>query len=297
LLPKSESAIERARLLAEELNAELSLLHVVTPRESDRMLEQDLQRASLQLKSRARPPLWREGPAPNVFVRAGGPAGILIETAKDMHADVIVLGTHRKRSARDALAGTIVERVLSEHQCPVLIVKRMPEDAYRNILLALDRSASSASALRAAEALLVKDPVQATIVHAFEPPYEQMMNHVGIATEAIAMYTASWKREATNALRDILKQASSDFSRYELILQEARPAAAIQKVAKRVNPDLLVLGTRGHGRIRRALLGSTANRILATARTDVLVVPDGSQETTARRRRFDRHSLEVVAGA
>jgi nucleotide-binding universal stress UspA family protein len=214
-----------------------------------------------------------------------------------MHADLIVLGTHRKGSARDALTGTIVERVLSEHQCPVLIVKRMPEGAYRNILLALDRSASAATALRVAEALVVKDPVQATIVHAFEPPYRQMMIHVGIATEAVATYATSWKREAMNAMRDVLEQASSDFTRYELILQEARPATAIRNAVKRVDPDLLVLGTRGHGRIRRALLGSTANRILATACTDVLVVPDGSEDATARRRRFDRQSLEVVAGA
>ena len=137
----------------------------------------------------------------------GGTARILIETAKDMHADLIVLGTHRKRSARDALAGTIVERVFSEHQCPVLIVKHMPEGAYRNILLALIGRHPRRAPCARPRHWFSEDPVQATIVHAFEPPYEQMMAHVGIATEAIAMYTASWKREAMNALRR-LPQAS-----------------------------------------------------------------------------------------
>jgi universal stress protein E len=298
LLPKSESAINRTGMLAGQLNADLSLLHVVTPPESDGMLEQDLQSAREQLKSRARPPLWLAGPAPNVLVRTGSPARILIQTAKEMAADLIVLGTHRKRPARDALAGTIAERVLSEHQCPVLIVKRKPKNAYRNILLALDRSASSTSALRAAESLVLKDPaVRATVVHALEPPYEQMLTSAGIGANAITLYADAWKREASTVLRDLLKQASNDFSRYALILEEARPAAAVQKAAGRINPDLLVLGTRGHGRIRRTLLGSVANRILASASTDVLIVPDGSEGGNAQRRRLDRLSLEVIAEA
>lgn len=297
LLPKSESAINRAALLAEQLNADLSLLHVVRPSESDRMHEQDLRRASLQLKWRGRPPLWLGGPVPNVFLRAGRPAQILIQTAKDIHADLIVLGTHQNRSARDALVGTIAERVLSGYQCPVLIVRRKPDVPYRNVLLALDRSACSASALRAAEALILKEDVRATIVHAYEPPYEQMLMHVGIATNAITGYITSWRRAVTVALRDVLEKASNDFSRYELILKEAGPEAAVQNVADRLNPDLLVLGTRGHGRIRRALVGSIANRILATASTDVLVAPHGSKDVTARRQRLDRHSLEVIAGA
>jgi universal stress protein E len=298
LLPKSEFAIERAGLLAEQLDADLSLLHVVTPPESDRMLEQDLQHASAYLKSRARPPLWRVGSVPSVFVRAGSPARILSRAAKQAGADLMVLGTHGKRPARDALARTIAACVLSEHQCPVLIVKRMPRGTYCNVLLALDRSASSAAALRAAEALILKDGVHATVVHAFEPPYEQMLVSAGISTNAISLYAEVWKREAGRVLRELLDGASSDFSRYELILEEARPAAAVRKVAARMQSDLLVMGTRGDGRIRRALLGSVANRILASASTDVLIVPDGSERATmTRRSRLDRRSLEVTTGA
>jgi nucleotide-binding universal stress UspA family protein len=41
--------------------------------------------------------------------------------------------------------------------------------------------------------------------------------------------------------------------------------------------DLLVLGTRGHGRIRRALLGSTAHEVLRETECDVLLVPEGAR--------------------
>lgn len=298
LRPKSEAAIDRTGMIAEELNAASSLLHVVTPPESGRTLESDLERASEVMESRARPPLWFAGPAPNVLVRAGGPARILIQTAQEIAAHLIVLGPHRRRAARDALAGTIAQRVLGEHHCPVLIVKRRPKDSYRNVLLALDRSGSSMSALRAAEALLLKDPaVRATVVHALEPPYEQMYTSAGIAPNAITLYAEAWKREATLVLRRLLNRASNDFSRYDLILDEARPAAAVQKVAGQINPDLLVLGTRGKSPIRRAVLGSAANRILASASTDVLIVPDSSDASAALGRRHDRLSLDVMAGA
>ena len=57
LLPKSEAAIDRAALLAQELGADLSLLHVVSPVTSERVLEHSLQTAIARMKSRARPPL------------------------------------------------------------------------------------------------------------------------------------------------------------------------------------------------------------------------------------------------
>jgi universal stress protein E len=57
---------------------------------------------------------------------------------------------------------------------------------------------------------------------------------------------------------------------------DARPSPAIRQAIGEVRPDLLVLGTRGHGRLRRALLGSTAHEVLRHAECDVLLVPEAA---------------------
>jgi nucleotide-binding universal stress UspA family protein len=125
-----------------------------------------------------------------------------------------------------------------------------------------------------------------------------MLISAGISANAISHYAEVWKRAAGTVLRELLDGASNDFSRYELILEEARPASAVRKVAARLQPDLLVMGTRGDGEIRRTLLGSVANRILASASTDVLIVPAGGERaTTTGRSRLDRRSLEATTVA
>lgn len=85
LLPKSEAAIDRTGVIAEQLTAASSLLHVVARPESGRRLEADPERASEQLESRARPPLWFAGPAPDVLVRAGSPARLLVQKIGRAH--------------------------------------------------------------------------------------------------------------------------------------------------------------------------------------------------------------------
>jgi len=94
----------------------------------------------------------------------------------------------------------------------------------------------------------------------------------------------------------LLGEASKDPSRYALILEKTETIAAVQNVVGRLNPDLLVLGTRGRGRLGRALLGSVSNRVLAATGSDVLIVPSRSGDESWRRRRMERHSLDVVAG-
>ena len=296
LLPTSESAIDRAGMLADQLGADLSILHVVRPTESDWLLQQDLERASRDLKFRVGLALWRYDTLPNVHVRAGNPTRVLIETLKELAPDLIVLGRHRQRGAWDSLAGTMAARVLSERRYPVLIVDGMAWHAYHNIVLALGCTTASVEALRVAEALVLKDAVRSVIVHAYQPPYDGMLTSTGIAGDVVTRYSEARSHEAEATLRARLMATSNDFSRYELIVENATPSAAIQKIVRRMRPDLLVLGTRGRGRLGRAVLGSVANRVLETARCDVLVVPDRTESVTARRDRVDRRSLDVIAG-
>jgi nucleotide-binding universal stress UspA family protein len=297
LLPKTESALERAGICAEALGADLSLLHVVQPTESERMLKQDLQRAMERLQSGAKSPLRRYARSPDVYVRTGEAARVLIETAKQLQVDLVVLGKHRKRPIRDALAGTLAQRVLSALSCPVLIVNRMPQTAYRNVLLALDHSQASANAVRAAEALLLTEDTRATVVHAFRPRFGPIMTSAGILGNEIDAFSEERKGQASAALRDFLRETSDAPSRYELIFENLTSSSAVQRTVRNVKPDLLVVGTRGRGRWRRALLGSVANRIVSVAKSDILVVPERVATARWRRARADRLGLDVIPGA
>ena len=52
---------------------------------------------------------------------------------------------------------------------------------------------------------------------------------------------------------------------------EGRPGPALCSFAEEVAADVIVLGTRGRGRIRRALLGSVADYVVRNAACPVLV--------------------------
>jgi universal stress protein E len=295
LLPKSEAAIERAGLLSDQLNADLTLLHVVMPGESQRALEQTLQTALAHMKSRAQRPLWRAHRAPNVAVRAGNPARIILDTAAHSKARLLVLGPHRKRPLRDTLEGTIAEKALAARNTPILVVQDEARGPYRRVLLALDLSEPSASAIRAAESLVITPEVDARIVHASEPPYQGMLHYAGVGVDSAARYAEGWRREATRAVRDLLKYESAHFARYDVHIQQQPAAVGILRTIENFGPDLLVMGTHGGGRLRRALVGSVANRVLHETTCDVLIVPEGSFGVSRSKSVFGERRLRDVS--
>ncbi|GFE79278.1 hypothetical protein GCM10011487_12780 [Steroidobacter agaridevorans] len=275
LLPKSEAAIDRAGMLAEQLQAQLSLLHVVSPTTSELNLEQALQVAITGLKARARAPEWRFGPLPEVAVRTGGPARLIIDSIDKHRVDLVVIGPHRKRGLRDVLEGTIAEKILNTRQCPLLIVRRPAEAEYKQVMLALDVSEESAAAVQAAEALILNARAQSMVMHVCEPPYQGMMRSAGVGTEEVISYVNHSRREAAAEIRELLKRTSADHTRYGVVIGDSHPARAIQRAVEMYQPDLLVMGTNG-GRVRRALIGSVASQVMDAADCDVLVVPRDS---------------------
>jgi nucleotide-binding universal stress UspA family protein len=276
LLSKTDAAMGRAGLLSDQLGADLTLLHVVVPGESQMALEQTLQQASSEMQSRVRPPLWRAERSPSVAVHTGFAASIILDAAARSDVRLLVLGPHRKRPLRDALEGTIAEKALAARSCPVLVVRNQVRDPYRRVLLALDESDASASALRAAESLVLTPEMSATVVHAHRPPYEGTLYSADVSPDAVGRYAENWKRDANQAVRELLDLESDDASRYAVHIEQKPAAPGILHAIEHFSPNLLVMGTRGAGRLRRALVGSVANRVLHEADCDVLIVPEGS---------------------
>lgn len=279
LLPKSEYALDRAGLLAQRHGADLSVVHVVAPN-YERVVEDSLRIAVTRLKERARPPTWRYEPAPNVIVRAGNPARLIVDTLEQQQFNLLVLGPHRKRGPLDALEGTIAEKIVSARKCPLLMVQRDARTDYNKVLLALDLSDESAAAVRISDALLRDTEAKSIVVHAWQPPYKGMMRSIGVGMDQILAYSNHSRREVIAEIRQLLVREGAQSHRYDIDVVDAHAATAIERALEAHQPDLLVMGTRGHGPVRRALLGSVANSLLASATCDVLIVPRGSVDTT-----------------
>jgi nucleotide-binding universal stress UspA family protein len=280
LLPKSEFAIDRAGLLADELAAELSLVHVVSPVSSERVLEQSLQIAIGRMKSRVRSPLWRAKTAPDVVVRAGNPARVILDTIAREEPDLLIVGPHERRSVVDALQGTILEKVVSARRCPVLVVQQSASGNYRDVLLALDAAEGSRAAVRAAERFVLRDGAKAAAIHACTSPDHAVLQLPGTEGSGVALHTNCSPGTASAAMRELLERESADPKRYELIVANGNPLPTIMHAIESRQPDLLVVGTRGDGRMRRAVLGSVANLLLKLAPCDMLIVPQGTSQAS-----------------
>ncbi len=58
-----------------------------------------------------------------IILRQGEPAEKILETAKKMKVDLVVVGSHGRHGARKFLLGSVSSRVVENATCPVLVVK------------------------------------------------------------------------------------------------------------------------------------------------------------------------------
>lgn len=137
---------------------------------------------------------------------------------------------------------------------------------FRRILLATDGSPDAEEALTYARDLALRDGAQAIVVHAFEPVPTYLGEPWG--DRVVARHVSMGRDVANNAAQEL------DKAGVDVIVEvlEGPPADAILKVTEVRQPDLIVMGSRGHGALASLLLGSVSHRVLAHAHVPVLVV-------------------------
>jgi nucleotide-binding universal stress UspA family protein len=106
---------------------ELHLVHVAPPSSADAASNAAaLARIADQLKSRVTE-LSNVSPFKiTAHIRVGTPAPAVLQTAADIDADLIVVGTHKRSSMKKLILGSVAEHVLRDAHCPVLVA--MPKD-------------------------------------------------------------------------------------------------------------------------------------------------------------------------
>jgi universal stress protein A len=63
-----------------------------------------------------------------VVLKTGDARDLILQTAKELGVDLIVMGTHGRRGVRRALLGSVTESIVRSASCPVLTVRRDHEE-------------------------------------------------------------------------------------------------------------------------------------------------------------------------
>jgi len=276
LSERSRRAIRRAVALARQFSCELIVLYVADDDRPAELIEAELRSAETETRGHLDEAAWQGlVPEPVIETRAGDPFRTIVDEADRIDADLIVMGAHRKRLLGDIFTGTTIERVMRLGHRPVLMVNRDDETPYRRVLAALDLSKASAHALRRAISLGLLDPARASAVHGFLPLAEGMMYYANIDQKQIDEHVAVSANEARGALEAFLRDNGFADLADVLLIERGSPYEAIEIGVSKIKPDLLVIGTRGHGGVKRILLGSVADEVLRRIDADILAVPPG----------------------
>jgi nucleotide-binding universal stress UspA family protein len=141
----------------------------------------------------------------------------------------------------------------------------------RTVVVGYDGSSDARRALDAAMDH-VDDAGIVHVVTAFDPPVRAELNRVLAALPEEFRNSASLEETPRGYLRDAELRLERAGVRHEGHFVDGHPAAAILDVADDVDADLIVVGTRGLGRIDRFLRGSVSARVANHARTSLMMI-------------------------
>lgn len=212
------------------------------------------------------------GVAAEILVEEGLASAVIPAHAASTCADLVVVGSHGDGMLRRLLIGSTASHLLRKSQCPVLIVKSDVRNSYRKALVAVDFSPASELAIRITRE--IAPDVVIVLFHAFDVPFEGMLNHAGVTEDNIQHYRHEACEKARHLLRTLALKAGLAHDQYDAQIECGDATRAILDQAERQGCDLIVMGKHGTHITEELLLGSVTKRVLDEAQVDLLAIVD-----------------------
>jgi nucleotide-binding universal stress UspA family protein len=245
---RSVGAARYAQSLARRFQAELTLLHVLTPPNYefgaleiagsmlDELYRNRAEQASRELDAFMAAEL--AGLDVRRIVLEGDPAKRIVELARDEPADIITMPTHGYGPFRRFILGSNTAKVLHDADCPVWTGVHLEEAPasvaipFRSILCAVDLGPQSPKTLGWAAWLAREFSARLSVVH---------------ATAAVPDLSDDprwkWRKDTRAAAgRELFRLLDAVGAEADLSIEDGEPAQVICSTAARVAADVLVIG-------------------------------------------------------
>lgn len=280
LTPLSTAAVEAASRLAERFRAHrLVLVHGVAETAWANLTERQ-STAVDRAKSSMEELVARSAAAcPTVevtsVVRSGRPARVLVETAEETSAALVVVSSHGYGALRRSVLGSVANETVRAARCPVLVVgpERDLGGALEAVTAAVDLSPVSERVLSSALAFAGAFGASLRVVSVCEAAGLLISDAGGYGGATPAEIEALRAEQGESLAKLATTDPALGVAVEAELLEGAYPADVILQDVAGSAASLVVVGTRGREAWSRLVLGSTADHVLSEAPCPVLVVP------------------------
>jgi len=285
-------ALDRAVRLAEENAAELKMIEVhptVTPdpdtdyqKVSHSVLLDYTRKHRRQFLER-RAEKYRNRVQISVDIFFGAP---FIEAIKEVQRrchDLIVLAPEKK-GLDVIIFGSTDMHLLRKCPCPVWIVKPSNNEAFQNIMAAVDmdpyddrKDGLNRQIIELASSLARAEAGHLHIAHAWTRPLSNLIgfNDIGVSFDHMNDWTEEVKVSHQSWFGHLIERFSlqqSFGSKLDMHLVQGEAEETIPQLVKEQHIDLLVMGTVARTGIEGFLIGNTAENIISRLRCSLLAV-------------------------
>jgi len=209
---------------------------------------------------------------------SGSPAERLLTFAPDY--DLTVVGAYGNHDRKQPGLGAVSSRLVQLSTSNIMIGRELVnEDSFR-ILVALDSSEASFTALGVLGTLLDSTSLDVTLMHVVELPWANMStsDFCGDATdlEELSEYQVQLERELRRAADVTMTRAQRYLEHLRIpsstIIQDGEPALELCSHAEEGGYDLIIAGATGVSDVKHALMGSVSLKLAWNAPCSVIIV-------------------------
>jgi nucleotide-binding universal stress UspA family protein len=272
----SDAAVKYAAGLATNYDAKLYLLHVVAPVAPAAFefpmnavdLTQALEESSMRELKGLEAKVRLTGAAVQSELRAGDVYDEIKRAIDIQKPDLIVMGTHGRRGAERWFMGSTTEKLLRHSPVPLVTISACGErfaasPKFRRILVTTDFSEGTADALAYAFSVAQENESQVTLLHVLHD----------VSVDLSGKYRESLTSGVRKQLDDLVPPEARTWCDIVTRVEPGTPYRIILRAIEDLKVDLVVMNIHGKGMLDRALLGSTAERVVRAASCPVMMIP------------------------
>lgn len=207
-----------------------------------------------------------------LHIVVNNPRYATLKLIEELKADLLVMGVRGDDSGGKG-PGPLATACTESAPCPVLLAAENHPGAFKRVVACVDFSPTSLRSLTAAARVALQDSAALHVLHVYRAPWRDsrlaVLHKVDPARqEAIVSELRARLQKQCESLGEEFKYLKPTVE----VVEHQSHGRGIVDYARRVDADLVALGTRGRTNLRDVLLGSTAERVIRSAGRSVLAV-------------------------